>query len=104
MKRIIAFGLLKIAELLGAWLSLVQVPYCVGCVVEPFMGRPFPDSLEVSRYFGGFIMTIVGVLVLLILYSFFDWLFIDDNSDYYEKRGAAVRWVLKNWELAGRIK
>jgi len=97
MKRVIAFIMLKVGEILAVWLLAVQVPVCLGA------GVSYVLNIE---YMGGFMYWLIGllsILILIVIVLLFTTLFIY-SSDTDDGKGWIISWIMSNWKEAGQIK
>ena len=110
MKRIIVFVLLKIAELLGVFFFIIQVPTCLGA------GINYVFKLDAPNLAAMWILGIGGILACLVIVFFILFLFLLDAYDDYNPKNALIPkaargivnsvscWISANWDFAGKVK
>ena len=72
MRRVFAFVVLKVAELLAVFLLFIQAPYCIGIALS-YYGVMFQDNAPdfVRFWFMGMAFYLIFVLFTFLLYMLF---------------------------------
>jgi hypothetical protein len=100
MKRVLKFILLKVAEILGAWTLVVDVPWIVGHIASYSLFVDVGNVVEV--WFSGFFLIIICVGILFVLYTIMGRIFFfDEFFDWSPGDSLFVQWIKRNWKMAG---